>query len=326
MRHCLRILGIFGILLGGWASAHATMYRVREVEGNSSLLVFRDVAQPNVFYFVPTRFGLATTGSSPRVGIQFYGEAKNKSDLGAAVTLSLAAQVTQSELGQVLNSIKQQFKLDNPRLTPPPRVRNRMIAYRMNDGATTLATTDWSDSVLDASQTITFKLSHISSSDLKRVLSANGASLVVVVQLQMIDVVDGVASGQIRGDKVRGVSDSKSVLGVGADFEGFLSDILDHAVEIAPEDKPFLRDATRGWILQRLGAPSLLKVNGKLVYGWELAGGPLAKASDESIRVVRGSARNDGAAGIVELGDLCQMSSTAILNLDDGTSGCGSLR
>jgi hypothetical protein len=326
MSSFLRVLRVtWGPLLTLSALCNAAMYRVPQVEGNSSLLVFRDAAQPNAFYFIPSVFITAST-SGPHLGIQYYSDGKSKSDVSAAVTLSVVAQVTQAQLNEVMGNIRQRFKLNNPQLTPPPRVRTRLVAYRVNDVVSTLGDTQWSYAALDASQSISFSLSHISRSTLKRLLSADGASLAVVVELQLDGVVDGVASGQIHSNQIRNLMQKRSQITAGSDFEEFLSDFLDHVVEVAPEDKPYLRDSARAWLVQRLGSPSLLKPNHALAYGWQLGDSSLAKTADESIQVVRGTPRNEPAAGIVSLGNLCELNPTAIVNLDDGASGCASLR
>jgi len=304
------------------------MYRVHAVEGNSSLTVFRDVDQPNAFYFVPTTFGLNTAaGQGQRLGIQIYADEKTKNSLNAIFTLSVTATATQAQIGEVLGNIRQQFKLDNPKLTPVPHVRTRVVAYRVAElVGTVLSTTPWSNSVVEASQSITFELSRVSKPDLKRVLNGDKASVALALEIQLDGTVDGVASGSIHGDKVQNLAHKRGVVIQGSDFESFLSDILDNAADIAPQDKPFLRDATRSWINQQLGPPSLLRVNQKLVYGWQLVSSGLARADDSSIRVVLGSPRSEALAAIVDLGNICSQMPTAIANLDDGTSGCESLR
>jgi hypothetical protein len=306
----------------------ASMFRVREVEGNSTLTVYRDVDQPNAFYFVPTIFGLNNlAGQGQRLGVQIYSDEKSRNGINASLTLSVAAAATQSQISEVLGNIRQQFKLDNPKLTPVPRIKTRIVAYRVAEvTSTAVSATPWSNSVVEASQSISFELSRISKSDLRRLLSADKAAIAVALEIQLDSVVDGIASGTIHGDRVQNLASKRGYVFQGSDFDLFLSEILDRAVDIAPQDKPFLRDATRSWINQKLGPASLFRVNQKLVYGWQLGSSGLATAADGSMRVVLGSPHIDTSAAVVDLGNLCSSSPTAIVNLDDGTSGCGSLR
>lgn len=300
---------------------------MHEVEKTSTLMVFRDSDQPNAFYFLPTAYGLGnTSGTGQRLGVQVYSDQKVKSTLDAAVTLSVSPKASRDQLNQVLENIKQAYKLDNPKLTPPARVRTRLVAYQVGDPVKVLATTTWSNAVIDSPQSITFNVANLSKVELRRLLSGDGSALAVVVEMELEGVVDGVASGRIHGDVIRDLAKKRGTVMQGSDFDSFLSDVLDHAVDVAPQDRPFLRDATRLWIRERLGPPSLIRENQKLAYGWRLSTTGLVKAEDGSMQVVLGAPRSESATAIVELGNLCTAAASAILNLDDGSSGCGSLR
>jgi len=191
--------------------------------------------------------------------------------------------------------------------------------------AAPLAETRWVAAPADGSQSLSFIIPPTTRKELKSIFEGGDSGLAVIAIFDIDTVVDGVASGRISGAKLRSIAHNQDAVEVGLPFNRFINDVVSEALESAPEDRAYLTESARTWLQARLGPPEPIRLNGRLLYGWDMNTSPLATIQDQTFRVIKGAPRSLQTAAIVELGDVCGRFKQSIVDLDQGVQGCDSL-
>jgi hypothetical protein len=174
-------------------NAQAGVYRVRDDDGASPLVLFRDTDQPGIFYFLPTAYNLvARSGTGRGLGIQFFSDAKAKEKIGVSVTLSVASGISPAQLLSASDFLRQRFGLADPRLVPIPKQLTRISIYGDGSPTTPLAATRWNSTTSDSTQSLSFTVSNITKQDALRLLSADAGGLVILVETQVAGEAGGI--------------------------------------------------------------------------------------------------------------------------------------
>jgi hypothetical protein len=105
-----------------------------------------------------------------------------------------------------------------------------------------------------------------------------------------------------------------------------VDEVLERAVETTLGDRAVVRDNVASWLRVRLGAPIAFRSKDQMVYGWSLGKTLPFRQDESSIRVLLGGPRTEFFGAFLEFGNLCRSSAAVILNLDDGSPGCDSLK
>lgn len=314
------------VALGAANPGTAALVPVSEVS-DVNAAVYRDSEDPNIFYILPIAYTIASgTGKARRIGVQYFEDAKGKGSYSASFTLTVSSSLGAQGTSPYLERIKERFKVTNPRLAAPPRVTTRLSVYRASTSLTQLFASSWISIPSSGSQAFSFSIPEIGKAELAQVLSADRQRLLLLAEHRIEGVIDGVASARLQGRAVAEVANNRQYLSTGTDFEAFVDEVISTAVEASARDRQYIREGVRDLLRRQLGAPSLVLVDSKSRYGWALRQTPISSFSDVTIRIPLGSARTETIGAPVELGNVCESDPGAILGIDTGAVGCGSLR
>jgi hypothetical protein len=298
-------------------------------QSSAGLAVFRDIAESNLFYVVPLSMALTKSASGKdQIGIQYYKSPERPQNWKASITLSFSLVPPASDLENAKTELAKDTP--NPSFAFPSLEfsasyftwnvdsSQKIQIVRLQDGGATVGSTI----------AVTFEIEG-TASEIRKILSATDRQIglfvetrpkLTVMSVRKIELQSGALAAKFTSLKFLSAIDVEVNDPVGAYLRSRGSDQWGAAEETA----------VRKWLLDLLGPPALIRISdGNWGVGWNLTEPSLiAKLNAVPKVIIRATSpvpELKFSSAILPFTDLCTTLSDAIVNLEDGSVGCGGL-
>jgi hypothetical protein len=295
-------------------------------QGVRNALVYRDISATEKYYLMPLGLGLAKPDGKPALGVQYFrSEDGTPNQVTAALTLSIALEIPAAESNALKAALAPPGSAASIAALP---LKYRLSYFLKTPGGPSLSRTDVSEGNLAAGATVALTLQVTDTKQKIRALlsgqnSAFGLSLQLTPQLSFGISRDIALSGNEIATEMKAIG----YLAATPD-----SDRTNPALTLlrsklgtwgAAEEA-----AARVMLSSVLGSPELtLDSAGKPRTGWDLTRDDLAQAfrARNVLRTITARPERPSTSLLFAFGDLCTNFPNAIVDLDEGGSGCGGL-
>lgn len=288
-------------------------------------LVYRDINAAQKYYLMPLGLGFAKSGGKPAIGVQYYREDGAPNLVTAALTLSLVLDIPIVELNALKAALAPPGSAASIAALP---LKYKLSHFLRTPGGQPLTRAEVSEGSLSAGATIalTFQVT-----DTKQKIRAllSGQNSVFGLNLQLTPQLPfGIAREiALSGDEIATEMKALGYLPATPD-----SDRMNAALTLLQSKSGTWgaaeEAAARALLAGVLGSPELTLDNaGKPQIGWDLTRNDLVQAlrARHGLRSVVVRPERPSTSLLFTFGDLCTGFSSAIVDLDEGGSGCGGL-